>query len=91
MSSTKKEDWITLRSMRAEITSALEALGIPIVAWCNDYPEFKVGYKPDWSEIEQIARNVEKKGRVEWPGPLKTKEDAPEKKAAKRGPKKGRR
>ena len=89
--SLTKEDWVTLRSMRAEITSALEALGIPIVAWCNDMPEFTVGYIPDWTQIDRVATTVQTKGTREWTEKIRERVAVPEKKAAKRGPKKGRR
>jgi hypothetical protein len=65
--SLTKADWIALRSRRAEITSALHVLGIPLVAWCNDEPEFKQGYKPDWEQIEKIATTIQTKGLKEWP------------------------
>jgi hypothetical protein len=54
----EKEQWIALRPKRAAITAALQAIGVPIVAWCNDQPEIKAGYKPDWAEIEKVALGV---------------------------------
>lgn len=69
--SLTKADWVALRSRRAEITSALHVLGIPLVAWCNDEPEFKQGYKPNWVEIENIATAVNVKGAKEWPPYIK--------------------
>jgi len=53
-----KEQWIALRPKRAAITAALEAVGIPIIAWCNEVPEFKAGYEPDWAEVEIIATTL---------------------------------
>lgn len=71
MRSLTKENWIALRGKRAEITSALQALGIPIIAWVNEFPEFRAGYKPDWEQIERIATTLQTKGVDQWPGPYK--------------------
>jgi hypothetical protein len=89
--SLTKEDWRALRGKRAEITSALQALGIPHDGWINELPDFRQGYEPKWAEIEKIALSVKAKGKDEWPGPYVEKKDVPEKKVARKGPKKGKR
>ena len=55
------DEWKELGNKRAEITSALQALGIPIVGWMNEVPTFPAKYKPDWVEIKKIATAVNTK------------------------------
>jgi hypothetical protein len=69
--SLTKEDWVALRGKRADITSALHALGIPHDGWINERPDFKQGYEPNWVEIENIATAVNVKGAKEWPPYIK--------------------
>lgn len=73
------DEWAELIGKRAEIESALEALGMPICGWTNNVPEFSAGYKPDWDQIEKIATTVQTKGTKEWPPYIKKPVKVPEK------------
>lgn len=73
------DEWAALKGKRAEITSALQALGMPITGWMNHVPEFKADHKPDWDQIEKIATVVNVKGAKEWPPYIKQTAKVPEK------------
>ena len=79
------DEWKELGNKRAEITSALQALGIPIVGWMNEVPTFRPDYTPDWDQIENIATAVHAKDTREWPPYIKKPVKAVVKKAAKKG------
>jgi len=66
------KEWKLLYPKRQEIEAALHALGVPLTGWMNEVPTFKVGYKPDWPEIERIATTLQtKETKKEWPPYIK--------------------